>query len=176
MENTVLTLLRTLALSVYVIALIASSAIASDHKTALEMKNTAEPLTNLMTGGQPSIKDLQTLAANGTKVIVNLRTAGEFKQFDEKKVVEDLGMKYVSIEVAGSDGINIENAQILDNVLKDMSQPVLVHCASSNRVGGLLAYRAFKLQGQSAEDSLKLGKAAGMRSTEKKVLSLIKAN
>ncbi len=138
-----------------------------------EMFNAASPSKNLMTGGQPSIADLKLLASNGTKVIVNLRTKGEFNRFDEQSEVEKLNMKYVSIEIDGSDGITLENAQLLDTALNNLEQPALVHCASSNRVGGLLAYRAFKLQNQSAQEALNFGKRAGMRSTEKRVKKLL---
>jgi len=140
---------------------------------AFNMINAAEPMTGLTTGGQPSLDDLKLLAESGTKVVVNLRTKGEFKRFDEKKAVEDLGMTYVSIEIAGSDGITAANAKRLDDALNNLKQPALVHCASSNRVGGLLAYRAFKFQEKSAEEALAFGKKSGMSSTEKRVKKLL---
>jgi len=149
---------------------------ASENKgefDKFDMINTAAPTKNLITGGQPSIADLKRLAAGGTKIVVNLRTKGEFDQYDEKFEVEKLGMKYVSIEINGSDGITLETAKLLDVALNNLAQPALVHCASSNRVGGLLAYRAFKIQNQSAEDALAFGKSAGMRSTEKRVKKLM---
>jgi len=140
---------------------------------AFNMVNAAEPMQGLSTGGQPSLQDLKLLAESGTKVVINLRTKGEFKRFDEKKVVEDLGMTYVSIEIAGSDGITVANAKRLDDALNNLEQPALVHCASSNRVGGLLAYRAFKFQDKTAEEAFAFGKRAGMSSTEKRVKKLL---
>lgn len=138
-----------------------------------QMINAATPVENLITGGQPSIEDLKLLASEGVKVIVNLRTKGEFKRFDEQVEVEKLGMKYVSIEIEGSDGMTEKNAQLLDFALNNLSQPALVHCASSNRVGGLLALRAFKLHNMSAQDAISFGKRAGMSSTEKRVRKLL---
>jgi len=140
-----------------------------------DMSNTANPAPNLITGGQPSIDDLNKMAKEGVKTIVNLRTRGEFTKFDEKLEVEKLGMKYVLIEVDGSDGITLKNAEVLDSFLNE-GENTLVHCASSNRVGGLLAYRAFRLKGRSSEEALALGKKAGMRSTEKKVRKLIESD
>lgn len=140
-----------------------------------DMINAAAPTKNLMTGGQPSIADLKLLAAGGTKVVVNLRTKGEFNRFDEKSEVEKLGMIYVSIEIDGSDGITLEKAKLLDAALNNLEQPALVHCASSNRVGGLLAYHAFKIQKRSPDQALTFGKSAGMRSTEKRVRKLLSA-
>lgn len=143
------------------------------ESAGFDMTNTAVPAEGLTTGGQPSKQDLERLAQTGTKVIVNLRTKGEFNKFDEKKVVEDLGMTYVSIEIDGSDGITAENARRLDVALNGLKEPALVHCASSNRVGGLLAYRAFNIQNKSAKESLAFGKSAGMSSTERKVKKLL---
>jgi len=138
-----------------------------------DMYHMAAPQKDLLTGGQPSLEDLQRLAKRGTKVVINLRTKGEFKRFNEQQVVERLGMKYVSIEIDGSDGITAKNAQRLDEALNQLKQPALVHCASSNRVGGLLAYRAFVIQKKSPQESLAFGRSAGMSGTEKKVKKLL---
>jgi len=137
------------------------------------MINAAEPLPGLTTGGQPSLQDLKRLADSGTRVVINLRTKGEFKRFDEKSAVEELGMSYVSIEIDGSDGITEHNARKLDEALNNLAQPALVHCASSNRVGGLLAYREFKFQNKTAAEAIEFGKKSGMSSTEKRVRKLL---
>ncbi len=138
-----------------------------------DMINATSPDNNLLTGGQPSLADLKLLAKEGTKVIINLRTKGEFKKFDEKQEVENLSMKYILIEIDGSDGITLENAKLLDAALNNLKEPALVHCASSNRVGGLLAYRAFKFHNASAEEAILFGRSAGMKSTVKKVKKLL---
>jgi protein tyrosine phosphatase (PTP) superfamily phosphohydrolase (DUF442 family) len=50
-----------------------------------------------------------------------------------------------------------------DQLLKDSAkEDVLVHCASGNRVGAMLALRARWIEGKSAEEALAIGKAAGM--------------
>lgn len=138
-----------------------------------DMRNAASPQENLITAGQPSIADLKRLAKLGTKIVVNLRTKAEFDQFDERQEVEKLGMTYVSIEVAGMEGVNEENTRLLDDALGDLKQPVFLHCASSNRVGGLLAYRAFSIQNKTTKEALAFGKSAGMSSTESRVRKLL---
>lgn len=159
----------------FVLVLNINNAIADQSADNLDMKKPANPLENLYTGGQPSINDLHKLSKKGVKTVINLRASGEFEGFDERKVAEDLGLNYIVIEVAGSDGVNLVNTQKLHRALADLKEPVLLHCASSNRVGALLAYRAFKLQDSSVEDSLKLGKSAGMTSTEEKVKLLMQS-
>ncbi len=156
-----------------VLGIVSFFSISTENTRSLDMINKALPRHNLMTGGQPSINDLQKLAKQGIKVVINLRKGGEFTQFNEKNAVESLGMKYVSIEVSGSDGMSIKNAYLLDMALDNLEQPVLVHCASSNRVGGLLAVWASKFENQSKEESFAFGTKAGMKNTQGKVKKLL---
>ena len=137
-----------------------------------DMYNTAKPTPNLVTGGQPSPKDLAKLAQEGIEIVINLRAKEEMDGFDEKALVESLGMEYVAIEMEGSEDITPETAKLLDQVLSQ-GKKTLLHCASSNRVGGLLAYRAYSIQGQSTEEALDFGKRTGMGSSEKRVRKLI---
>ena len=50
-------------------------------------------------------------------------------------------------------------------MLESYDGPVLIHCASSNRVGALLALRE-SLRGASDEEALEFGKQAGMTRLE----------
>ena len=146
----------------------------STNPEGYNMWNTANPTPNLTTGGQPSKSDLEKMAKNGIKVIVNLRTKGEFRKFDEKKVVESLGMKYVSIPIGDEKDFNLNNVKLLDDALAGLKSPAVVHCASSNRVGGLLALRENLIKSSSAQDSIVFGRKAGMGSSEKTVEKLLK--
>ncbi|PHS19806.1 MAG: hypothetical protein COA86_03335 [Kangiella sp.] len=173
-----LTSIREKAIKIgLLIGLSLSLQVCSDESTnpaGYDMRNTAIPANNLTTGGQPSKSDLTKMAKNGVKVIVNLRTKGEFRKFDEKKVVESLGMKYVSIPIGDDKDFNLNNVKLLDEALAGLASPAVVHCASSNRVGGLLALRENLIKNSSAQDSIVFGRKAGMRSTEKTVKKLLK--
>jgi uncharacterized protein (TIGR01244 family) len=79
---------------------------------------------------------------------------------DERAVVESLGMTYVAMPIGSADDISFENAALLDELMSGLDQPALVHCASGNRVGALIALRA-KANGASNEEALAAGKAAG---------------
>jgi len=150
-----------------------SCGVNNPYSKEYDMSNPAKPIPNLITGGQPSEKDLQKLASEGVQTIVNLRAKDEFDKFDEKSLVESLGMEYVSIEMEGSGDISKETAHKLDAIL-NQGKNTLVHCASSNRVGGLLAYRAYLIQKQPLADALAFGEQAGMGSSEKQVRKLVK--
>lgn len=141
---------------------------------AVEIPNARTPKEGLLTGGQPSEDDLRRAAAAGYKTVINLRTEGEPIPFDERALVEQLGMDYVSIPIAGADDLTAARAEELAGILaSEESHPAMVHCASGNRVGALLALKAFLVDGQSAEEALDLGRRAGLTRLEPAVEELL---
>lgn len=123
------------------------------------------PVEGILVGGQPSPEQFETLAKLGYGTIVNLRTPGE-KGNTDPALIESLGMRYVTIPIGGAETLTEQNARKLAEVLDDSEGPVVIHCASSNRVGGLLALKAFYVDGKSPEEALALGREAGMSRTE----------
>lgn len=120
----------------------------------------------LFTSGQPSETDIERAACEGIRTVVNLCGEGECG-WDEAAVVEDAGMRYVHIPVCGPQDICEDKSRELDKVLCDPTlYPMVVHCGSGNRVGGLFALRAFHCQGKSVDDAVKAGKDAGMTGAE----------
>ncbi len=129
---------------------------------------------NLITAGQPSKADFETLKENGLEVVIDLRTSGEHP-FDEKQHVEGLGLKYISIPVEGAAGLTQDNVEKLHRELDNHeNQNVLLHCGSSNRVGAMMALRSKWLQANPEAESLELGKKAGLSKLEPKVQELLK--
>lgn len=72
-------------------------------------------------------------------------------------------------------GIDDANAQRLRTALEAANGPVLVHCASGNRVGGLLALMQARSGGMTTEQALEFGRKAGMVGTEARVRELLDA-
>jgi uncharacterized protein (TIGR01244 family) len=132
-----------------------------------------EPVNGLTTAGQPDEAAFRVFADNGYRVVIDLRTEGENRGLDEPAVVESLGMKYIQMPIGGED-ITFEKARELDELLNQFDEPVLLHCASSNRVGALLALNAFAETGD-ADLAIEKGRAAGMKSLEMPVRGLIYA-
>lgn len=148
---------------------------ANDSHPLLEPpKGFYVPAENLITGGQPSKSDFLQLKNAGVTKVINLRAPAEDIDFNEQQQAEALGLEYVSLPVAGVADITLENAEKLHTLLAD-DQKVFLHCASGNRVGALLAIRAHAFQGQSADASLGVGRAAGLGSLEEKVKSVIES-
>lgn len=139
----------------------------------LDLRNPRQAISGIISGGQPTKQDFKTLAKNGVKTVINLRTSGEFDGFDEAGLAKSLGMKHQVFEISGRSGITRENAERLDKLLKQSDGPVLLHCGSGNRVGALLALRAFYVQGKPAEESIAIGKAAGMTRLSGKVEKIL---
>jgi uncharacterized protein (TIGR01244 family) len=128
-----------------------------------QLMNEAEPVPGITTAGQPTASQLEQLAEQGYVAVIDLRGANEDRGFDEAGKVEELGMHYVSLPISGPDTISNENAEVLDTLLNEIDGPVLLHCASSNRVGALLSLRQ-SLLGVDDEAAMDIGIAAGMSS------------
>lgn len=101
-----------------------------------------------------------------------MRAVGEEVPFDEQAAVEKLGMAYVSLPIAGAADVTGENARQLHELLQGQEK-VLLHCASGNRVGALLAIRAHQIEGKPVDTSLQIGHAAGLGSLAERVKSVI---
>ena len=126
-----------------------------------------QPLPGVFTAGQPAAKDWAAIRATGIHTVINLRTPGELKGRDEAAEVRAAGMHYLEIPVAGADGINLANAGALHAALAPAhGGGVLVHCASGNRVGALLALEQQAFDGLAPKRALELGQAAGLASLE----------
>lgn len=132
------------------------------------------PVDGITPAGQPDESAFKVFAANGYEAVIDLRTEGESRGLDEQAVVEGLGMEYVPFPIDG-DGITFENAESLDAMIDQYEGPVLIHCASSNRVGALLALRA-SLDGADNEAALEIGKAGGLKSLEGHVREVLNEN
>ena len=147
---------------------------AAEAAPTLALPNQREPEEGITTGGHPSESDLRAAAAAGYTAVISLQTDTEDGFAEERALVEELGMSFVSIPVAGGDGVTAENAARLDEVLAGAERPVIVHCASGNRVGALLALRAFA-GGASIEEALELGRGAGLTRLEDTVRERLEA-
>lgn len=135
------------------------------------LKNGREPFEGVITGGQPSQRQLERAASLGVSTVINLRMPQE--SGGKREDVEALGMRYVSIPVDGADGLTVENARALAEALETSELPVIVHCGSGNRVGALFAIKAKELDGMSAEESLAIGQSAGVTRLEGVVRNLL---
>ena len=113
--------------------------------------------------GQPSQQELADAKERGIKVILTLRTEGE-NTWDEKAVVEELGLEFHRLGFLGPDTLS---DLLLDEALKILAEskdkPVMMHCASANRVGAIwMAHRVVN-EGLPVEEALREAKEVGLR-------------
>ena len=137
---------------------------------ALEILNGRLPASDLLTGGQLTEEQFAALHQMGYGRFINLRLADENGTGWEEEYAAREGIDFVRFPVGGSAGITQENGEHLAQLLAEAGDgPVVVYCGSGNRVGALLALKAYHTDGMSAEDALSFGLEAGLTRLEPRV-------
>lgn len=127
------------------------------------IRNYTRVRPDLAAAGQPSAEALEHLGEMGFRSVINLRTPGEAGVADEAGMVEAQGLRYVSVPVS-PDTFSSDDVDAVAAVLRDPeAAPVLLHCASSNRVGAVIAVLAAR-EGRDLDEALEAGRDAGLRS------------
>lgn len=145
----------------------AAAAPATTGVASIAIPQAKSTTDGVLTGGQPTPENLAQFKEQGVKTVVNLRSAAEEKDFaDEAKTLEAAGIKYVHIPIDGKtgEGINEENAKKLAELMAE--KPVVVHCASGQRVGALIAMKAKVVDGKTPEEALAIGQENGLSKPE----------
>lgn len=140
---------------------------------ALGVPNAREPVHGLVTAGQPTPDQLDGLAAAGYTRFISLRPATESGAgWEEARAGADWA--FTRIPVSGAADLTRANVEALDRILDEANgSPTVLYCGSGNRVGALLALRAYWLDGASPTDALELGRAAGLTRLEPAVVALL---
>ncbi len=153
--------------------LLALAAQAAEDLSAI--KNLRQPSASHYAAGQPSPEQFQQLQQAGIQHIINFRPQQEQGDFDEAKLVNNLGMQYHNLPIASGKDFTPEAIEQFDRLLNSIGdEKVLLHCASSNRVGAMMALRANWLQGASSEQALTVGKSYGLTRLEAVITPLMK--
>lgn len=125
------------------------------------MENLKKINEQLAVAGQVKPEQLEEVANQGYKSVLNLRSPDEegFIQ-DEQQQAEAVGLQYVNIPVK-PDGMSEE---LTDRVLEQIDQlpkPALIHCASSMRAGAMAFMNVATRQGMTPEQVFEKATAAG---------------
>jgi protein tyrosine phosphatase (PTP) superfamily phosphohydrolase (DUF442 family) len=140
---------------------------------SLPIKNLTQQGDNAFSGGQPSQVDFSIMKDGGIQHVVNLRPSSE-ADWNEKEVVDTLGMSYHQLEIAGVDDINVANARQLGALIKGFdNEAYFIHCASGNRVGALIAINEALVNGKDIEQAIEMGKQWGLTKLEPQVRAVI---
>ena len=153
----------------------AAGAVGGQAVAGPELAGLRQPRPGLYTGGQPAADAWGSMAAAGVGTVINLRPDAELAGRDEAGEVRAAGMAYHQIPVAGAGDLTAENADKLWTLIQQAKGPVVVHCASGNRVGGLLSIAMARHGGLEQREALKLGRDAGMASTEARAREVLES-
>ncbi len=123
---------------------------------------------NVVFSGQPTAEQLAAYGKDGVKTVVNLRTDDEMAKLgmDEKAIVEKAGMRYVSVPFLAPAPPKDEELVGLMKLLAGAKREgrVVLHCASSNRVGYVWGLFQAKEKGVGVEKAVEEARKAGMKS------------
>ena len=134
------------------------------------------PVDGITSAGQPDEAAFRVFADSGYVAVIDMRGPDEDRGLDDEPgLIEALGMDYVAFPIESKEAINVVTANKLDILLATFDGPVLVHCASGNRVGALLALR-YSAKGRSDEEVLVYGRNAGMTRLEDVVRQRLSEN
>lgn len=161
----------------HLLLLALSGAFADERAPLVDLPNVRQPQESRLVSGALGAADIGRLRAAGVKHVINLRTEQESQGLDEASIAAGLGIDYHSIPIQGAQALTTENARKLDAALAEAGDELtLVHCASGNRVGALIAVREAWIRGQSIEDAIAAGKRWGLTSLEPSVRKLLEEN
>jgi uncharacterized protein (TIGR01244 family) len=143
------------------------------QETAMTPSLARQPLPRVYSAGQPEPGEWAAIAAQGVATVVDLRPDAERPGRDEAAEVRAAGLDYRHIPVAGPQDLTPEAAHALWQAIEAAPGKVLVHCASGNRAGALLAIAAAREGGMAPEQALAAGREGGMASTEPRVREVL---
>ncbi len=124
------------------------------------------------TGGQATDKAFAKIAASGFRSVLSLRTRLEGVDLErERSLVEQNGLRYFNIPVVSRAPRPEQADEFLRVVKIPAHHPMLIHCATANRVGGfMMIYRVVE-QGWSVEKAFSEALKIGLRGEELKAFA-----
>ena len=130
------------------------------------LKNVACPLPGVATGGQPDSLQLLALGRSGYRTVLDLRAAGEPRGMDEAAVTRAAGLAYRSLPVTPETLTDSTFDAFRALAIDSRNHPILVHCASGNRVGAVMIPWLVLDRGWSIERAVTSANAGGLSSAE----------
>jgi uncharacterized protein (TIGR01244 family) len=132
-----------------------------------DLPNVSFPAPHRVASGRLQAVDVAALKRAGIEQVIDLSADSETPDFDEAAAVRAAGIGYHALPIHGARDLTRARVRQFDRLLRDAGeQPTLVHCASSNRVGAMIALRAALVDGLSTDAALAEGRRWGMKSLE----------
>ncbi len=139
---------------------------AATERATWGIPNASFPLPGVMAAGQPTGEQIQLMVEEGGyRTVIDLRSPEEPRGFDEREAARDIGLTYVNIPVTPATLDQVTIDRFLD-AFRKAKRPVLIHCSSSSRVGGLLYAWLVLEKKEPPAKALEQARAAGLHSPE----------
>lgn len=132
------------------------------------------PAPGVVSAGRLNADDIARARAAGIRQIIDLTPDAETPGFDEAAAVRTEGLSYANLPLRGAGDLTLRNVEAFDALLRTAKRPVLVHCASGNRVGAMAALRAAWIDGRTDDDAISIGRSWGLKGLEDEVRRRIK--
>jgi protein tyrosine phosphatase (PTP) superfamily phosphohydrolase (DUF442 family) len=129
------------------------------------MMNVRSPMEGVATAGQPEKEHLEKLSEAGYKTVLDLRTPGEERGFDEAETVREAGMEYENIPLTAEPGSFDDDSfeRFRDVMRRSERRPVLVHCGSGVRVAPMMIPYLVLDEGKSPGEAVEAAGGIGPR-------------
>jgi uncharacterized protein (TIGR01244 family) len=168
--------IRTLCLSLLILFAGAASAATPGDNPLEGLSHVSFPAPHRVASGRLQATDVTTLQRAGIRQVIDLSLDEETPDFDEAAAMRAAGIGYRNLPIHGAADLTRANVERFDRLLRAAGdQPTLVHCASSNRVGALIALRAALVDGRPMEAALAEGHRWGLKSLEPAVRERLQA-
>ena len=146
------------------LALVLAAPVAAAEEKDHGLRGAKHPEPGVLFGGQPTEDQLEAMAADGLSLVLDLRAEGENRGFDEPAALQSLDVPYLNLPV---DAERLEQPETFERFIEAMDKadgPVLVHCASGNRVGAMYYAYLVAAEGVDREEARTRAKENGLRS------------
>ncbi len=144
----------------------------------------AEEFNNIYSSGEiffagiPTAAGLEAMKDRGVRTIVCTKTpewVDEKMGLSERELAESLGMRIVYIPISPN-SFDSRDVDRFADLLDHNDGPMLIHCGSSNTVGGLWAAYLHRERGVELDRAIALGEAAGLKSDSMREAAIRVAN
>ena len=120
---------------------------------------------DLFISGQPEKESFAKLKSDGVTTVINLRTPGEVDNrenvpFDERVVVDSLGLEYIHIPLGGTEfPYTNEALQKFADAVDKAEGKVLLHCTVGRRASNMYAAYLIQFKGFEPNKAIEYAKA-----------------
>ncbi len=128
-------------------------------------------------GGQPTEEQLEQLAQEGFKTVVNFRTAGEVEQplspKEEGEKVRKLGIEYLHIPVS-TENMSPEQVDQFRQQIPQLPTPLFAHCGTGKRAGAFVMMHTAIEARMSGEEGLQKAEQMGFECDTPHLMEFVK--